>query len=128
MLGYDLVETARRGEPIRLTLYWRAADDQRAENRQRSYTVFTHILDADRKLVGGWDNIPCRGTCPTTTWHPNEVLRDEYTIPTGRDWPSGEYTIEVGIYDPATGERLKVAEPSDQASPNSIMLDKVHLK
>ena len=128
LLGYDLVKTARRGEPIRLTLYWRAADDQRAEDRQRSYTVFTHILDADRKLVGGWDNIPCRGTCPTTTWHPNEVLRDEYTIPTGRDWPSGEYTIEVGIYDPATGERLKVAEPSDQGSPNSITLDKVHLK
>ncbi len=123
LLGYDLVETARRGEPIRLTLYWRAADDQR-----RSYTVFTHILDADRKLVGGWDNVPCRGTCPTTTWHPNEVLRDEYTIPTGRDWPSGEYTIEVGIYDPATGERMKVAEPSDQASQSSIMLDKIYLK
>ena len=101
LLGYDLVETARRGEPIRLTLYWRAAADQRG-----SYTVFTHILDADRKLVGGWDNVPCRGTCPTTTWHPDEVLRDEYTIPTGRDWPSGEYNIEVGMYDSATGERI----------------------
>ena len=123
LLGYDLVETARRGEPIRLTLYWRAAADQR-----RSYTVFTHILDADRKLVGGWDNIPCRGTCPTTTWHPDEVLRDEYTIPTSRDWPSGEYNIEVGMYDSATGERIQVAEPSDQASLNSIMLDKIHLK
>jgi hypothetical protein len=123
LLGYDVAGTIRRGEPIRLALYWKTGGDQ-----QRSYTIFTHILDAEGKLVGGWDNIPCHETCPTTTWRPNEVLRDEYAIPTGRDWASGSYSIEVGVYDSETGERLKVAEPSDGASPNSIMLDKIYLR
>jgi MFS family permease len=123
LLGHEVAGTVRRGEPIRLTLFWQAAGDQ-----QRSYTVFTHILDADGKLVGGWDNVPCHGTCPTTTWRPGEIVRDEYAIPTGRDWPAGEYSIEVGVYDSATGERVKVVEPLDPAAPGSAILGKIYLQ
>ena len=62
-LGYDLEKQAYRpGEPIRLTLYWQAQGEQR-----RSYTVFTHILRADGVQMAGWDNPPCRSTCPTET-------------------------------------------------------------
>jgi 4-amino-4-deoxy-L-arabinose transferase-like glycosyltransferase len=120
-LGYDLEnQTYQPGEPIRLTLYWQAQGEQR-----RSYTVFTHILRADGVQMAGWDNPPCRTTCPTDTWRQGEIIRDEYVVPTARDWQAGEYTIEIGMYDPDTGERLEVLEAPGQPVGDRITLGTV---
>jgi hypothetical protein len=123
-LGYDLEKQAyQAGEPIRLTLYWQAQGEQR-----RSYTVFTHILRADGVQMAGWDNPPCRTTCPTETWRQGEVIRDEYTVPTTRDWQAGEHTLEIGMYDPNTGERLKVLDEQGQPVGDRITLGTVMIR
>ena len=123
-LGYDLEKQIyRRGEPIRLTLYWQAQGERRG-----AYTVFTHILRADGVQMAGWDNPPCRTTCPTETWRQGEVIRDEYTVPTALDWQAGEHTIEIGMYDPNTGERLEVLDEQGQPVGDRITLGTVMIR
>ena len=118
--GYSL-ESAQvePGGVLRLTLYWRA--------RQRmtiSYTVFTHLLGKDGSIWGQRDNIPVKGTYPTTGWVEDEVITDEYEIVVQSDAPPGEYQIEVGMYDAATGQRLPVFDESGTQLPGDrILLD-----
>lgn len=120
--GYSL-ESAQvePGGLVRLTLYWRA--------RQRmtvSYTVFTHLLGKDGSIWGQRDSIPVKGTYPTTGWVEGEVITDEYEIPVKPDAPPGDYQIEVGLYDAATGQRLPVFDEDGTRLPGErILLDQV---
>ncbi|MFB0538269.1 MAG: glycosyltransferase family 39 protein [Anaerolineae bacterium] len=120
--GYSL-ESAQvePGSLVRLTLYWRT--------RQRmtvSYTVFTHLLGKDEGIWGQRDNIPVKGTYPTTGWVEGEVITDEYEIAIKSDAPPGEYQIEVGMYDAGTGQRLPVFDEGEtRLSGDRIPLDQV---
>ncbi len=120
--GYSL-ESAQvePGGLLRLTFYWRA--------RQRmtiSYTVFTHLLGKDGDIWGQRDNIPVKGTYPTTGWVEGEVITDEYELPVKSDAPPGEYQIEVGMYDATTGHRLPVFDEGGTRLPaDRILLDQV---
>jgi 4-amino-4-deoxy-L-arabinose transferase-like glycosyltransferase len=120
--GYSL-ESAQvePGGVLRLTLYWRA--------RQRmtvSYTVFTHLLGKDGSIWGQRDNIPVKGTYPTTGWREGEIIADEYEITVKSDAPPGKYQIGVGMYDAATGQRLPVFDESKAPLPGDrILLDQI---
>jgi hypothetical protein len=120
--GYSL-ESAQvePGGVLRLALYWRA--------RQRmtvSYIVFTHLLGKDGGIWGQRDNKPVKGTYPTTGWVGGEVITDEYEVAAKSDTPPGEYQIEVGIYDAATGQRLPVFDEGGTRLPGDrILLDQV---
>jgi len=120
--GYSL-ESAQvePGSVLRLTLYWQA--------RQRmtvSYTVFTHLLGKDGGIWGQRDNIPVKGTYPTTSWVEGEVITDEYEFPVKSDAPPGHYQIEVGMYDAATGQRLPIFDEGGTRLPGDrILLDQV---
>jgi len=48
------------------------------------------------------------------------VFRDVYSLPLA-GVPSGEYTLEVGLYDPASGERLPVGN-SDSYTVQSVTI------
>ena len=102
LIGYDLSQKALRpGQNFRLTLYWQALSPI-----EEDYTVFTHLLDEAGQLRGGKDNPPVKGMAPTSLWLPGEFIRDEYEIPLSEKAPAGDYTIEVGMYQPDSGERL----------------------
>ncbi|MGQ9502538.1 MAG: hypothetical protein ACUVSB_10825, partial [Anaerolineae bacterium] len=106
LIGYDLPQrSVRAGETFPLTLYWRALAETRT-----SYTVFVHVVGPDGVIRGQWDSIPGAGTLPTTGWIKGEVVIDRYMVPMAQDAPPWEYTILVGMYDPRTGERLKVKD------------------
>ncbi|MEZ4768840.1 MAG: hypothetical protein R2844_10505 [Caldilineales bacterium] len=99
------------GKPFTLALYWQAGPDAPPPDNA---TVFVHLLDKDETVVVGRDNPPCRGTCPTSTWRPGEVIRDEYTLDVPAGLPPGEYRIEIGMYDPQTLVRLPVQNHGDR--------------
>ena len=110
-LGYDLPRReVSPGDMLSLTLYW-----QTIRRMDTSYTVFTHLLDENSRIWGQKDNIPVQSTYPTTGWLPGEVIVDHYEIPVRKDAPPGLYRIEIGLYDAATGIRLPVVNPADQA-------------
>ena len=120
-LGYDLERTGfSPGEVIPLTLYWRAL-----EPMDISYTVFTHLIDEENRIWGQQDNPPREGQHPTTRWVKGEVVTDSYRIPINPDVPSGEYVIEIGLYNAATGDRLPVLDEKGEIVGDRILLRKV---
>jgi hypothetical protein len=117
-LGYDLASTdVRPGEAMQLTLYWQALQEMSV-----SYTVFTHLLDAEERLWGQIDSIPQKGEAPTTSWIQGEVITDEYEIVVDPQAPPGEYLIEIGMYIASTGQRLPVVDARGQPIDDRTLL------
>ncbi len=109
LLGYDLsTDTLAPGQPFTLTLYWRAE-----ATAEIGYIVFAHLLDPANRIHAQSDRPPADGIRPTTGWLPGEIIRDTHTLTVAADTPPGRYVIEVGLYDPATGERLRLSDSQD---------------
>jgi hypothetical protein len=47
-------------------------------------------------------------------WPPGEVVADNYGLPIHPATPPGKYRVEVGMYDPETGQRLATGEGEGQ--------------
>jgi 4-amino-4-deoxy-L-arabinose transferase-like glycosyltransferase len=110
LLGFDLdPTTARPGETLHLRLYWQT--DQTVD---RSWTVFTHLLDDHDQIHAQQDGVPGSAQRPTTTWAPGETIVDAHDLVVQPGTPPGAERLEIGLYDAATGERLKTAAGEDR--------------
>jgi len=118
LLGYDLQETeVKPGDTLHLTLYWRALRPSKV-----SYTVFTHLLDAQSIVRGQRDSTPVMGQRPTTGWAAGEVIIDHYEMSISEEAPLGPHQVEFGMYDPATGERLSMTKEDGSPIPERRIL------
>ncbi|MGD2144945.1 MAG: hypothetical protein PVF54_10750, partial [Anaerolineae bacterium] len=100
LLGY---ERKRNGDYLLVKLHWRS--EQRMET---DYKVFVHVFDPETtRPVAQGDDRPHRGAYPTVFWGPGEVVEDAIPISLA-EAPAGTYGLAVGVYDPATMERLAV--------------------
>ena len=124
LVGYDVeTESPQPGGIVYLTLYWQAQ-----EPVAQKYKVFTHLLgevyniDNDNFLWGQQDNEPVNNSRPTTTWRSGEIIVDSYAIPIAAQAPPGNYQIEIGLYDPATGARLPLASGDDHLLLTSVIV------
>nr|NIO67670.1 hypothetical protein [Anaerolineae bacterium] len=126
LVGADLDRaTVEPGETLHLTLYWQARTTM-----SKSYTVFTHLLDADSRIWAQQDGIPASGARPTTGWVPGEVIRDEVQLAVDPQAPPGDYVIEVGLYDagdPAL-PRLSVLDEAGQPIDDRVLLAEVRVE
>ena len=133
LLGYDLSDTRLApGQTFTLTLHWRAeasAPDAADVDRGASgsmpaagLVVFAHFLDPTQRIQAQSDRVPVAGSRPTTGWLPGEVLRDEHTLTLAPDASPGEYVLEVGMYDPASGERLPALDRDGTRVSDRILL------
>jgi hypothetical protein len=105
LLGYDLEgPEVASDEEVSITLYWRALEGADG----RPYAVFTHILAGDGHLVGQHDGPPAGGRRPAPSWVPDEIIVDQHEM-TFREPYAGPGRIEIGLYDPATLERVPTA-------------------
>ena len=60
-------------------------------------------------VVAQKDAEPQDGKTPTPSWVVGEVIDDEYAMTLPAPLPNGEYPVEIGVYDPRSGDRLKLA-------------------
>jgi hypothetical protein len=119
LLGYDLVPVSvRPGEAISLTLNWQA----RAGSSGVSYTVFTHLLGADQRIYAQHDGIPGEGTRPTTGWIEGEIIVDHHDLVVRADAPAGDYLLEIGLYDPASDQRVPVLDEGGASAASRVLL------
>ena len=111
LLGYDLdSEVVTPATGVKLTLYWQAGNESTVPI---NYTVFTHLLDPQGKIVAQHDSWPASGARPTTGWVKDEIIVDDHLlIFTAPDF-QGTGQIEIGLYDQTSGERLPLATGSD---------------
>lgn len=114
--------SVKPGESLELTLYWRALVKPSAD-----YTVFTHLLGPDTQMWAQHDGPPKDGRSPTSAWKPDQLVEDRHTLTVAADTPPGVYEIEVGLYSPATGERLLVLGDRDQVVGDGVLLMSVRV-
>ena len=95
LIGFDCPAAcaAAPGESITLTLYWQAQAPFETE-----YTVFTHLLGPNETVLINADHAPPKSTL---AWVPNEIVTDPVTLTIPPDLTSGQYTLEIGLYDAA---------------------------
>jgi len=111
LLGYDLSpDVTTTGEPVALTLYWRVVSDKPPPV---AYTIFTHLLNGQGRLVGQHDGPPVWGRRPTTGWVAGEIIVDLHEMDFKDTSHTGVTRVEVGIYDPDTFERVVTSSASD---------------
>jgi hypothetical protein len=102
LLGYDL---AREGEELRLELHWQALQQMKAD-----YKVFVHLFDpATETIVTQHDAMPRESRYPTSRWAKGEVVSDSIILALA-EVPPGRYRLAVGVYDPATMDRLSAVD------------------
>ena len=104
LLGYNVQVNEKQ---MRVTLYWRALAPMNT-----SYTVFVHLLDAQNRILTVGDAIPGNGTLPTTGWIEDEYVTDGHTLSLD-NVPAGTYRLAIGVYDAATGARLRTSDSND---------------
>ncbi len=103
--GVTLPVQAKPGADLNLRLQWDSV--QRAA---LDYTTFVHVVNADGKLVAQQDRPPLGGFAATRLWEPGQRIVDDYAIPLPADLPAGQYTVQLGLYNPADGARLPVTQ------------------
>jgi hypothetical protein len=118
LLGYDAEQS---DDALRLTLHWQA--------RRRMdvfYKFFVHLYDMDSGvLVSQADVAPRNWNYPTMWWEADEVVSDEVVLPLDAA-PPGQYRLEVGVYNAATGERSPIGDAGDlTVSSDTLILQDV---
>lgn len=112
----DLAEV-RTGDIIPLALTWTTSSTLAA-----NLSVFVHLGLADGPPVAQNDGAPAAGFRPTTSWRPNELIIDQRGVLITPATPPGRYTLFVGLYDPATGQRLKLTTGADRLALGDIVV------
>ncbi len=117
LLGYDLDHTlVIPGETINLTLFW-----QSLGHTEVPYKVFAHLLNREGDIVAQHDAQPCSWSCPTTGWVSEGIIFDEHPIALGSDVQPGKYTLVIGMYNEASGERMPVYNAQGEPLPGGII-------
>lgn len=111
LAGYRLSGEARAGEPLTVTLAWKATGET-----DRSYSVFVHLVNAQGEIVAQHDGRPADGDLPTEIWVRDEYIVDPHTLPLPADLPPGVYAIHVGLYLPDTWERAAIVSSLPHAN------------
>lgn len=98
----------------RLTLYWWAEHPLPLD-----YTVFVHLLDASGQVLAQADGPPVSGHWPTRAWLPGEVVQDSRPLP---PTPGPVAHLAIGLYDPATGQRLRAFNSAEARLDNDAVI------
>ena len=87
----------------------------------QDYTTLIHLGQPDAPPFSTGDSPPLGGTYPTSAWSNGETIDDLYFLSIPADLPPGRYPVWIGLYDPATGERLPVTVEGE-LQPNGVYL------
>lgn len=141
-----------RGQTLYLSAYWRAE-----QLPSTDYRVFVHLIDSNGQLALAADhfpfevspdftlvnyslnpayldaqgkplptNYPNAGLIPTHLWRPGATLKE--TVPLLLDVPPGQYTLQMGLFDPVTGVRLDVDDAVPGGVENHIVLTTLEIQ
>ncbi|MDM8532335.1 glycosyltransferase family 39 protein [Anaerolineales bacterium HSG25] len=104
LLGYDLTSTPTSGQPLIITLHWQVLVTPPTDR-----FAYVRLIDLSGHVWVSSDSPPVMGLWPSRKWLPDMQIEDahELLIPSGT--PPGTYQLEVGLYDPTSGQPLPVS-------------------
>jgi len=112
LVGADWRPGERHGY---LTLYWKTL---RPFNQ--NYKIFVQLRNEQGQTIASADHEAYNGLIPMQLWRVDAIFKDTNRL----DWPAelgpGPYTFYVGLYDPATLERLPIE--GDTSGENAALI------
>lgn len=96
------------GSPLEMTYRFAVAPDAPAFTDE--YWVFVHFVDNNGELMWTDDHQP---PTPTRNWRAGSTIEYQRTMFVPKFPYVGETRVEVGLFSPATGERLPLTGESD---------------
>jgi hypothetical protein len=116
--GYDLPSSrVAAGQKLGVTFYWSARSRPTAD-----YTVFVHLVDQNRRVVAQADAPPQAGRYPTSVWDGGDTIVDPHELSVDQNVASGTYALEIGWYQPDSGQRLPLLDGSGHPIGESLLL------
>jgi 4-amino-4-deoxy-L-arabinose transferase-like glycosyltransferase len=88
----------KAGDQLSLRTFWQVEQPFSGD-----YFIFVHVLNAAGQTVAQRDAPPWQGRFPTSSWRPGALIVDVNDLPLPADLPPGDYSIVVGMFDPASG-------------------------
>ncbi|CAN5402259.1 hypothetical protein BH10CHL1_BH10CHL1_04740 [soil metagenome] len=106
-----------------ITLTWRANAPV-----AKDYVIFVHALDAGGAMLGQTDAAPYQNQYPTSAWRPQQMIEDQRLLANLVKQPAAIQHFAIGLYDPATGERLAATDQAGKPlADNVLILDSASL-
>jgi 4-amino-4-deoxy-L-arabinose transferase-like glycosyltransferase len=87
--------------------------------------IFVHLRDAAGSTVAQRDAPPWQGRFPTSSWRPGTIVVDVNDLPLPPTVLPGEYTIVVGMFNPATGGHPPLVIDGQAQAGNAVPLGTV---
>ncbi|MCB8923253.1 MAG: glycosyltransferase family 39 protein [Ardenticatenaceae bacterium] len=113
LLGYN-ARPAYTGETMPVTLYWRV-DAAPTIN----WMPFVHLEDVWKYR---WSQVESFAY-PAAQWQPGEVIVQRVDLPISPGTPPGPYRLRIGLFDPATGNRLPQLDGNGRFAGDSYILE-----
>lgn len=106
LLGYETsISTAQPGDSFDLRVWWRIR-----EPPEPGVSLFAHMLNSDGTLAAGADALGV----VVEDWEPDLMFVQQHTFQLDEAIQPGTYTLTVGLYSTATGERFPVSETTER--------------
>jgi hypothetical protein len=99
------LQTELSDSELVLTLWWHVL-----QVPQGDVTVFVHVYDGSGQLVAQKDGYPLAGLFPSWGWEAGDLMRDVRIVALPDDLEAGTYSVSIGWYDAASGQRLPAVD------------------
>jgi hypothetical protein len=121
LLGLDWTTSESPADRhVYLSLYW-----QTLKPFNQGYKIFVQVRDAAGQTVVSADHEVFDGLLPTAAWPVDRILKDTLRVPISPEVPAGQYSLYTGLYDPASLERLPLA--NDSSGENAVVFPNITL-
>jgi len=107
------IKSEVKGDHLELRLSWRV-------NAKSGEDIFAHALDCDGNVLGQTDGASLGGVYPIWLWQAGESIQEIRRVPLSS--ASSCYKVEIGLFDPKTGERTMAKDASGKRLENDVFL------
>ncbi len=116
-LSYAALDASKTaGTPLALALNWSNP------GVDIPYKVFLHVTAPDGFVLAQQDSEPRNGLRPFNTW--DGALTEWRGTLLPLDLGAGDYRVNIGMYDPSTGERVKLENGAEFVQIGSVTVTK----
>lgn len=106
LLGYEVTPAeVPIGQTLTLTAWWRVR-----EPPPPPVSFLAHLMAPDGTMVQAGDALGIQAE----DWQPGMILIQQHSFAIGENIAAGDYTLSVGLYSLATGERFTISEAADR--------------
>ncbi len=117
LIGADWVESnSDESRQAHISLYWRKLEQPFTQN----YKIFVQLRDATGQTLINADHEAFGGLVPTQSWRIDTITKDTNRLLISENVEPGRYALYIGLYDPATLERLPII--NDHSAENAAII------